>query len=115
MDKRKQGAIGENIACEYLEEKGYEILRRNYFTRYGEIDIIAKIKEILVFVEFKMRSNNHYGIGAEAVTIKKIDKIQICAQLYLQENNLNNQDIRFDVIDIMGTGNKQINHIEAAF
>ena len=85
------------------------------YTRYGEIDIIAKENEMLVFVEVKMRTGSKYGIGAEAVTAKKIEKIQICARLYLQENSLGNQDLRFDVIDIMGSDQKRINHIKAAF
>ena len=115
MDKRKKGNKGEDIACSYLENIGYKILRRNYYTRYGEIDIIAKMEDTIVFIEVKMRSNRQYGTGAEAVNSKKIEKIRLCSQIYLQENELKNQDIRFDVIDIMGTDNKRITHIEAAF
>ncbi len=115
MDKRKQGTRGEDIACRYLIENGYEIILRNYYTRYGEIDIIARIKDVLVFVEVKMRSNAQYGTGAEAVTQKKIEKIRICAQIYTQEHKIINQELRFDVIGIMGTDIKKINHIIAAF
>ncbi len=115
MDKRKQGMIGENTACVYLINKGYKILNRNYYTRYGEIDIIAKKDDIIIFIEVKMRSTKRYGIGAEAVNKKKIDTIRICAQIYMQENKLCNQSIRFDVIDILGNLEKKINHIQAAF
>lgn len=115
MDKRANGRIGEDTACAYLKEKGYEILKRNYYTRYGEIDIIAKDNDALVFVEVKQRSSKRYGTGAQAVTSKKMDKIRICARLYLQENELHDQEVRFDVIDILSGLDIRINHIIAAF
>ncbi|MCK5129523.1 MAG: YraN family protein [Clostridiales bacterium] len=114
MNKRQQGNVGEEIACRYLLDNEYTIIKRNFYTRYGEIDIIAKNESTLIFVEVKMRKDSAFGTGAEAVTQKKIEKIQTCAQIYLQENALPDQDIRFDVIEIMGT-KKKLNHIIAAF
>lgn len=115
MDKRKQGTKGEDVACVYLVNKGYKILKRNYYTQYGEIDIIAKYNDVLIFIEVKMRSSMKYGLGMEAVNHKKIDKIRLCAQIYLQENELNDQSIRFDVIDILSGRDENIIHLEAAF
>ena len=115
MDKRAKGKIGEDAAALFLEGKGYEIIRRNYYTRYGEIDIIANDGALLVFAEVKKRTGEKYGTGAQAVTSKKIEKIRLCASIYISENNLNDQKVRFDVIEISGTKNGLINHIEAAF
>lgn len=115
MDKRAIGNIGEDTACAYLEGKGYKIVLRNYYTRYGEIDIIANDKDFLVFVEVKKRSSLKYGTGAQAVTSKKMEKIRMCALLYLQEHDLNDQKVRFDVVDILGGSKPRINHIVAAF
>ena len=115
MDKRQSGRQGEKIASDFLQSLGYQILAMNYYTRYGEIDIIAKEKDVLVFVEVKKRSTARYGTGAQAVTPKKIAKIRTCAGLYLQENELYNQELRFDIVEISGGGANGINHIIAAF
>jgi len=115
MNKRAKGKIGEDTASSYLAKNGYQILQRNYYTRYGEIDIIAKKDDTIVFVEVKKRANAKFGIGAEAVGQSKMKKIRICAQLYLQENMYIDQNIRFDVIDILSDAPKPITHIIAAF
>ncbi len=115
MDKRAKGRGGEDAACAYLAQKGYEIVKRNYYTRYGEVDIIAKYKDFLVFIEVKKRTSTKFGTGAQAVTSKKIWRIRLCAGLYLQEKQLYDQKIRFDVIDILDGLENKMNHIEAAF
>lgn len=115
MDNRAKGRVGEDVACSFLEKKGYEILIRNFFTRYGEVDIIAKDHETLVFIEVKKRSSQRFGTGAQAVTSKKMDKIRKCASLYIQKNKLHDQKMRFDVIDIQSGYESKINHIKAAF
>ncbi len=115
MNKRANGASGEDTAEKYLLGLGYNIVKRNYYTRYGEIDIIASIADTLVFVEVKKRTNNFYGTGAQAVTSKKIEKIRTCASIYIQENNLHDTKVRFDIIEVNGSRGQEINHIEAAF
>jgi putative endonuclease len=94
------GRLGEDAASVYLEKKGYEILARNFRCREGEIDLIAKDQEWLVFVEVKSRTSIKYGYGREAVTPRKQAKIIDVAQHYLLQ--LNNYEIpcRFDVIEV---------------
>ena len=115
MDKRAKGRAGEDAAAQYLEGKGYKIVKRNYYTRYGEIDIIASDGDWLVFTEVKKRKNVKYGTGAQAVTSKKIETIRLCASIYLAEHVLSDQKVRFDVIEITGISPGGINHIKAAF
>lgn len=115
MDKRAKGRAGEDAAAAYLEDKGYEVVKRNYYTRYGEIDIIAYDGDFLVFAEVKKRNGKKYGTGAQAVTSKKIGKIRTCAAIYLSENGLHDQKVRFDVLEISSGSKNLINHIEAAF
>ena len=107
-----EGAIGEQDAKEYLEDKGYKILERNFKDRFGEIDIIAKKKDCFVFVEVKARQTDKFGRPGEFVTIDKQTKIKKTALAWLQKKNLIDADIRFDVIEILGD---QINLIENAF
>jgi putative endonuclease len=115
MDKRASGRAGEDTAAAYLASLGYDVLQRNYYTRYGEIDIIANDGDWLVFTEVKKRKNVKYGTGAQAVTSKKIETIRLCASIYLAEHELSDQKVRFDVIEITGITPVTINHIKAAF
>ena len=101
MNKREIGKIKEELSIDYLKKNGYEILNRNYFTRYGEIDIIAKDDETLCFIEVKYRSTNLYGLGVEAVNSKKQQKIKIVSKYYLTEFNISdNTNVRYDIISI---------------
>lgn len=77
MNTRKFGIIGEKIAQGYLINKGYEILENNYYTRRGEIDIIAKINNTISFVEVKTRNNLEYGSPAMAVNGVKKKNIKV--------------------------------------
>ena len=77
MNRRKEGAYYENLVAEYLKTQGYEILEKNYRCRIGEIDLIAKEGETLVFVEVKYRRNDKMGDPKEAVNRKKQKKISI--------------------------------------
>ena len=72
MNTHILGNIGENKAVEHLLNKGYVIIEKNYMTIYGEIDIIAKFKDTIVFIEVKSRTSNNFGVPSEAVDIKKI-------------------------------------------
>ncbi len=99
MSNRDFGNKGEDLACEYLKKNGYEILERNkHFSRYCEIDIIAKVKNKVVFVEVKTRRTNSCGSPLEAVTRSKYNNIKTGVLCYLQENKVKNYQI--DVIGI---------------
>ncbi|MGL4790183.1 MAG: YraN family protein [Anaerotignaceae bacterium] len=107
-----KGQFGENLAVKFLKKKGYKILETNFSTKTGEIDIIVKHKDYIVFVEVKRRLTLEKGQPSEAVGFRKQQKIINTAKGYIQKNNLYNNDFRFDVIEIVGT---EINHIENAF
>jgi putative endonuclease len=110
------GAQGEEIAARYLLGKKYEILQRNFRSRHGEIDIIARRKNVLIFVEVKTRRSSAFGSPLEAVSLKKQRSIGSVAQAYLQHNRLNGSAARFDVIAVLlGSGAPEIEHIENAF
>ena len=81
------GKIGEDAVEKYLKNNGYEILERNFHSRWGEIDIIAKKEKCIVFVEVKTRKSVKYGTPAEFVTGTKIKKIIKTAVLYLENTD----------------------------
>ncbi len=103
---------GELEATEYLKDKKYKIIEINYKNKLGEIDIIAKQKNVLVFVEVKSRNTFAFGRPSEAVDQNKQRKIKNVATLYMLQNHIENKPIRFDVIEVV---DKYINHIENAF
>ena len=103
MNKRVVGNSKETEAIHYLINRGFQILERNYYTRSGEIDIIAKDGAYLVFIEVKFRWNQECGFPAEAVTIRKQRKIVRCARFYLISHNLPEETpCRFDVVVFLG-------------
>ncbi|MBI5418378.1 YraN family protein [Candidatus Poribacteria bacterium] len=112
------GKSGENEAEKFLKKSGYKILERNYRTRYGEIDIIAKDKDVLVFVEVKNRKDNKYGEPEEAVTFHKQKQISKVAVHYLTCNKFFQTACRFDVVSISDfekNSDKKIKLIKNAF
>ena len=102
VNTREIGNKYEDKSVEILKNSGYEILDRNYQNRYGEIDIIAKKENYIVFIEVKYRKNKVYGYGYEAVDKKKITKIFRLAELYLQSKEYNNYFIRIDCMSYLG-------------
>jgi putative endonuclease len=114
MNNREKGIVGENIASKYLSQRGAQILEKNYKIQSGEIDIIAKLDNELVFVEVKSRTNNKFGIPCESVGFKKRKKITSTAQYYLLVNDLDNVPVRFDVVEIY-LNEKKLRHIVNAF
>lgn len=96
MNNRKFGDAGEDLACRYLEKQGYEILERNkHYSKFCEIDIIAKIKKTVIFVEVKTRKTDSFGTPFEAITRTKYENIKKGVQFYLSENIINKRDIIF--------------------
>ena len=84
--KQVTGKLGEDLATKYLEKIGYKIVARNFRCRQGEIDIIARSTEELVFVEVKTRTNLSYGSPAEAVDFTKQKHMEKVAKYYLYKN-----------------------------
>lgn len=108
--------MGEEKAVKFLTDNGYEIIKRNYRTKFGEIDIVAKEKEEIVFVEVKTRSSKKYGIPREAVDKNKINHIINVSKYFILKNNLENYFLRFDIIEIYVLKNNYIiNHIKNVF
>jgi len=100
---REQGEYTENLACKYLENKGFKLIEKNFNCRVGEIDLIMKDNDSLVFVEVRYRRNNSFGSGAESITTSKQSKLIKTASLYLQQHaKLNKYPARFDVVSITG-------------
>ncbi len=116
MQTNTYGKVGEIIATNYLKQKGYKIIANNYKNKIGEIDIIAKDKDFLVFVEVKTRMSRAFGDPAEAVNLQKQYKIRQVATLYLKQHRMLEANCRFDVISIVGQlENHKIRHIPNAF
>lgn len=112
-NRRKTGAAYEQLAAEYLEQKGYRILERNYYTRTGEIDLIARDGRYLVFVEVKYRKDARDGHPLEAVDSRKQGRIRRAAQVYLHARKLPlDTPCRFDVVGILG---EEVTHVEDGF
>jgi len=95
------GSKGEDLAAEFLKDKSYRIIARNYKTPIGELDIIAKDGETLVFVEVKTRKSNSHGYGYEAVDRRKLAKLLRTAQAFLVQHNYTNSSYQFDIISIL--------------
>jgi len=94
------GPKGEDAAASYLQKKGYEILCRNYRQRFGEIDIVARDGEVLVFVEVKTRRSQRYGTPFEAIDQRKQRQLSKVALHYITRYKLYDQPARFDVIAV---------------
>lgn len=109
------GKIGEKIAVLYLFKNNYKILYTNYLTIYGEVDIVARKKNIISFIEVKTRSNSKYGNPSESVNYKKQIKIRNSASTII--NRYENKDVSFsfDVVEIYLSKSIEIVHIKNAF
>lgn len=112
MTNLKIGNYGEDLACKYLEEQGYELLERNFRIRGGEIDIIARDEEFLVFVEVKTRYSHDYGHPAEALTYYKIKALLKTSQFYLQKIGWGNKQYRLDAVLVDFANSKKDPQIE---
>ena len=104
MQRQALGKLGEDLAVAELERRGYAILARRYRTRQGEIDIVARDGETIVFVEVKAKETAEFGTAAEAVTVRKQRRVVSMAVDYLARNHLIGKPCRFDVVAIDGAG-----------
>lgn len=106
------GNYGEDLAASYLKKLGFKILKRNYLIRGGEIDIVAKDKDTLVFVEVKTRYSHEFGDPAEAMTYFKMKALLKTTQFYIVQNKLENAPYRLDFISVDFSEDKQNPKIE---
>ncbi|MFA6295746.1 MAG: YraN family protein [Patescibacteria group bacterium] len=112
----KIGDLGEKLACDHLKKLNYIILDKNYHSRFGEIDIIAKDKNTIVFVEVKTRTNLYFGQPQEAVDFFKLKKMAKTIYNYISLNNIRDA-IRIDVVAIelnMKTRRASLRHFKDA-
>lgn len=94
------GGRGEDIAAAYLEQQGYSVVARNYRCRYGEIDLILSHGTVTVFCEVKLRRSDSFGRPEDAVTPRKLQRVMLAAQTYLEETGRADADWRIDVVAI---------------
>ena len=114
MNNKEKGYRYEDIAISYLIRKGHKIIRRNYHSRHGEIDIISLDGDTLVFTKCKFRSSDNFGSPLEAVTITKQRRICHTAMCFYAASPYNeDKNCRFDVIAVHSDGT--VEHIENAF
>lgn len=99
------GASGEETAANFLKENGYKIIVRNYKTKLGEIDIIAKDKDTFAFIEVKTRRSNRFGSSLEAISKVKQRQISKAALNFIRKNNLLDKKARFDVVSVIYSAN----------
>lgn len=116
MDAKDIGKLGEDAACNFLKKNKYTILSRNYRQRYGEIDIVAKRKGVVSFVEVKTRKDDSFGLPCEYVTASKREKLKKTASAYLTEHELDTA-CSFDVMEVYHIAGKvtRLRHIRNAF
>lgn len=114
-EKHETGKIGEDIATKYLQKIGYQIIQRNFECKQGEIDIVAKYKNEIVFIEVKTRSSALYGLPKDAVDRTKKKHIYRSAEFYIYVRHLENRPVRIDVIEIYKKQGKfKVHHIKNA-
>ena len=112
----KIGHQGERIAADYLRERGYHVLERNFRCPGGEVDLIALDGSTLVFVEVKLRRSLSRGSPFEAVTALKQGRVRKAAQVYLSYSGRVFHRIRFDVIALVRSkGQTDITHLQSSF
>lgn len=103
------GDSGEEVAVRFLKKKGFEIMKRNFRTRFGEIDIIAIDEDMLVFIEVKVKRGDKFGDPGEMINARKIEKIKRTANYFIQEKDLCDIPWRIDAVLIRG---EVIEHVE---
>lgn len=109
---RAIGRLGESLAVEFLHQRGYVIVDRNWRGGNAELDIVARMSDVVVFIEVKARRSLSRGLPVEAITPSKIEHIKRAALAWLNEHKQTGRIIRFDAISILivPNGNHQISH-----
>lgn len=113
MNNKTTGKYGEDIAAKFLQKSGYKILERNFrYSRLCEIDIIAKEKDTIVFVEVKTRTTTAFGHPFEAITKSKLLNVFKAGLFYLQNTQEQHKNYRIDIISVIGNLNDNTPKIE---
>lgn len=107
IERLNFGKKGEKAAESYLKKQGYRILKKNFRTKVGEIDLIAEHKNVLVFIEVKSRTNTSIEHPFMAVTPRKQKKIARTASCFIAQNKVGDREIRFDVVSILRDNENQ--------
>jgi putative endonuclease len=113
IESKNKGVASEQLACDYLLARGLQLIERNFSCRYGEIDLVMKDDDTIVFIEVRYRKNRNFGGASASVTPAKQRRIIKTALSYLQQN-MSESNMRFDVVGIEGNQAK-IEWIQAAF
>jgi putative endonuclease len=116
-ERRAIGAYGERVAAQHLREQGLVILDRNWRCPDGEVDLVLRDGDDLVFCEVKTRRGGRYGTPAEAISPRKVRKLRQLANRWLSEAGIRPREIRFDVVEVLPQrrGATRVAHIRAAF
>ena len=116
-NKKEVGRRGEDIAAQFLEDKGYTILDRNYNFEHAELDIVAFQGRLIIFIEVKTRTTPAFGEPEEAIDEKKKEHLMHVAEAWMHERRMAGAPARFDVISILypDTPKEEVRHYEEAF
>ncbi|MDA1215951.1 MAG: YraN family protein [Chloroflexi bacterium] len=110
--RTRLGTRGEDIATAYLQQQGHSLLERNFRTRYGEVDIVTRHDDTIVFVEVRTGRTGTYGTPEESVTARKGQRLVLAAQQYLQDNGLEQAHWRIDLVSVrMEGGAPKVTHL----
>ncbi len=112
MSKRETGLKGEQLACEFLGKNGYDIVERNYRCPEGEIDVVARQQETLVFIEVRTKTSRRFGGPEESITPVKAARLKKLAELYGQSHNNLPETWRIDVVAIQMNKDGRASRIE---
>jgi len=113
LNKNNAGLQAEQLAATFLQSHGLKLVSKNYHCRHGEIDLIMQDKDVLVFVEVRLRSNTSFGSAADSINANKQQKLIHTAQFYLQEQKVNSP-CRFDAVLMNKTDTSHIEWIRNA-
>jgi putative endonuclease len=111
------GAYGEQLAAQHLQAQGLVVLDRNWRCADGEVDLVLRDGDNIVFCEVKTRRTDLFGPPSASVTYRKVRKLRQLALRWLDETGLHSHEIRFDVVEVLvpAEGAEQVTHIRSAF
>ena len=110
--RTRLGTKGEDIAAAYLQQQGHALLDRNFRTRYGEVDLVTRHGDAIVFLEVRTRRTATYGAPEESVTARKGQRVVLAAQQYLQDNGMEQRHWRIDLVSVrMAGGAPKVTHL----
>ena len=116
LTRNQLGILAEDTAARYLQQQGLDIVKRNFRTRLGEIDLIMLHDKVLVFVEVRFRSSPFYMDAIETINKPKVQRIILAARQYLQGQTVQSNTYRFDIVTLIGNIERpEVNWIQNAF